>query len=358
MTPREQILIPVTWAAVIVALLAGCDRESTQVGPRGTSMITIQDPDELEELARKNVVPEPVIASVAVDGPRAGDAFENVTVLADTSVPQFTRLMTAMTDWVAGDRGCVYCHVETDYASDALYTKVVARRMLEMTRHINASWRDHVAGTGVTCYTCHRGNPVPEHVWFQGHPEPQTGGLNARRRGQNLATSPITVSSLPYDPFTPLLLEDGNARTISTTALPTGKVGGRNATEDTYALMIHMSEALGVNCLFCHNSRAFYKWEESSPARVRAWHGIRMVRDINRGYLVPLESTFPQERLGPHGDAPKVFCTTCHQGVSKPLYGKSMLATYPSLRPQASSTTQDPGGDEAGANLQARRQAD
>ena len=52
-------------------------------------------------------------------------------------------------------------------ADDSLYQKKVARRMLQMTQHINESWKDnHVGGTGVTCFTCHRGQPVPAHVWF------------------------------------------------------------------------------------------------------------------------------------------------------------------------------------------------
>jgi len=92
-----------------------------------------------------------------------------------------------------------------------------------------------------------------------------------------------------------------------------------------------MSQSLGVNCTYCHNSRSFASWDGSTPQRAIAWHGIRMVRDLNRAYLDPLQSTFPKARLGPLGDAPKVGCATCHQGVYKPLYGVSMLKDYPSL---------------------------
>ena len=75
--------------------------------------------------------------------------------------------MTAITAWVAPVQGCAYCHADgEDLSSDKLYTKVVARRMLQMTRHINGDWKQHVAATGVTCYTCHRGQPVPAAVWF------------------------------------------------------------------------------------------------------------------------------------------------------------------------------------------------
>ncbi len=56
-----------------------------------------------------------------------------------------------------------------------------------------------------------------------------------------------------------------------------------------------------------------------------------MVRALNTTYLEPLKTTFPAERLGPEGDAPKAGCATCHQGVNKPLNGVSMLQDYPEL---------------------------
>ncbi len=59
--------------------------------------------------------------------------------------------------------------------------------------------------------------------------------------------------------------------------------------------MIHMSEALGVNCTFCHNTRAIASWPQSTPQRVTAWNGIRMVRNINNVYLDPLQPCVPGE---------------------------------------------------------------
>jgi len=89
-----------------------------------------------------------------------------------------------------------------------------------------------------------------------------------------------------------------------------------------------MSEGLGVNCTFCHNSRSFGSWEESTPQRVTAWHGIQMARNLNKDYLDPLKATYPAKRLGPEGDAPKANCATCHQGLNKPLNGAAMLKDY------------------------------
>ncbi len=47
---------------------------------------------------------------------------------------------------------------------------------------------------------------------------------------------------------------------------------------------------------------------------------------------MPLTPTFPAHRLGVLGDVAKVNCTTCHQGVFKPLYGESMAKDYPELQ--------------------------
>ena len=97
------------------------------------------------------------------------------------------------------------------------------------------------------------------------------------------------------------------------TALPTGNRQSIKQTEWTYSLMVHMSESLGVNCTFCHNSREFGDWAQSPLQRTTAFHGIRMARDLNNAYLVPLTGSFPAERLGPTGDVAKVSCATCHQ---------------------------------------------
>ncbi|OYV00439.1 MAG: hypothetical protein CFE26_23990 [Verrucomicrobiales bacterium VVV1] len=62
--------------------------------------------------------------------------------------------MNAISTWVApqeGDNaGCAYCHNLENMASDEVYTKVVARRMIQMTRAINTQYTSHVAETGVT----------------------------------------------------------------------------------------------------------------------------------------------------------------------------------------------------------------
>ena len=203
--------------------------------------------------------------------------------------------------------------------------------MVEMTRHINSDWKNHVAETGVTCYTCHRGNPVPAQVWFTAPPQDKGADFIGDLAGQNIAGKMVNLSSLPTDPLTPYLLEDKPIRVNGPTALPSGNRQSIKQAEWTYGLMTHMSNSLGVNCTYCHNSRSFQTWEGGPPQRVTAYYGIRMARDLNNDYMTPLTETFPPERKGAGGDVAKVSCATCHQGAYKPLYGTSMLKEHPEL---------------------------
>ena len=266
-------------------------------------------------------------------GPKAATYYKNVQVLGDVDTGEFTRLMVNMTTWIAPKQGCAACHNVADFADDGLYTKVVARRMLQMVRHINADWTDHVAQTGVTCYTCHRGQLVPANIWFNDAGPNQAGGFAQSPAGKNHPTDAAGHSALPADPYTPFLERDGNIRIQSTTALRAEDHQSIKQAEWTYALMMNFSQSLGVNCDYCHNTRAFGDWSQSPPQRMTAWYGIRMVRDLNNAYLDPLKETFPASRLGvAQGDSPKVRCATCHNGVFKPLFGAAMAEGFPELK--------------------------
>jgi photosynthetic reaction center cytochrome c subunit len=154
-----------------------------------------------------------------------------------------------------------------------------------------------------------------------------------KQTGQNVGgVGAVANTSLPFDPLSMFLLDDNNIRVQPEAALPQSSDRNVKDTEATYALMMHFSDSLGVNCTYCHNTRNFQGWEESRPQRVTAWHGIRMARDLNNDYMEPLTQTFPENRLGPKGDVAKVNCTTCHQGAFKPLYGAAMAKDYPELQ--------------------------
>jgi photosynthetic reaction center cytochrome c subunit len=324
-----------TGAMVLTAGWVRPPIRSAQLGFRGLAMEQNVTPSEQARLKAANVVPE-ASEQAPAGGPLATTEYQNVKVLTDLTTDQFNRVMLSITEWVAPEQGCAYCHNVENLADDGLYTKTVARRMLQMTRAINNDWKAHVAETGVTCYTCHRGNPVPQYVWYNNPGPAHANGFAADRQGQNVASKAAGMSSLPYTAIDNLLTggslrDTENIRVVSTTALPEGTGKTIKQTEQTYSLMMHMSEGLGVNCTFCHNSRAFSQWQQSTPQRATAWHGIQMVRDLNAHYLDPLKPTYPPNRLGVLGDAPKANCATCHQGVNKPLYGVSMVKDYPEL---------------------------
>ena len=213
--------------------------------------------------------------------------------------------MASITQWVAPtEQGCNYCHNPNNMASDAIYTKVVARRMLQMTRNINANWTSHVQNVGVTCWTCHRGNAVPKNVWNEdpnaaGHAGPAVR-QHPRHRVRRPQLGQVRVAAVR-----------SRSRPICSGAYPirvqskvpdNGPEVPIKATEATYGLMMHMSGSLGVNCVYCHNSRAWGDWSQSRPQRVTAWYGIRMVRNVNNDYIQKLAWAMPANRKGPLGD--------------------------------------------------------
>ena len=326
-------LSAVLLSALVLVACEWPSMEADQLGFRGTAMEQVSNPRIIARNASLHEMPESLPVAAAA-GPKAGQIYESVQVLGDLSIGQFTRTMQAITQWVSPEQGCQYCHIEGEsYAQDTLYTKRVARRMLQMTAAVNQSWGEHVGMTGVTCFTCHRGNNVPANGWFFSEAERLDASVGAFT-GQNRASLTTALASLPYDPFSPYLQSDAQEiRVIADGPLPIRGAQGSSIqdTERTYALMMHMSSGLGVNCTYCHNSRAFAEWDSSRPQRTTAWYGLRMVRELNGDYLVPLTAEFPDHRLGALGDVQKVNCTTCHQGVSKPLNGVSMLADYPEL---------------------------
>lgn len=329
-------------AASLGLMLSGCElgkKKVEQTGYRGTGG------DQVTAVARltSQPVPQPPYPLPAAGGPTAGQTYQNVKVLTNVSAERFNYIMASISQWVAPQDGpdptkvgCNYCHNPANMASDEKYTKVVARRMLQMTLAINSKWQGHVQNVGVTCYTCHRGNAVPKYVWSAADPGHPAHGLLGDKQGQNAPSPAVSYASLPNDPFSTFLTTDKNIRVQNTNASGLYEKPGPSLkeAEKTYGLMMHMSSALNVNCTFCHNTDSFSSWSNSRPQRVTAWYGIRMVRDIDQTYIASLQHVFPDNmnRKGPLGDVYKANCATCHQGLNKPLGGVSMLGDYPDLR--------------------------
>jgi photosynthetic reaction center cytochrome c subunit len=318
-----------------IMMLGGCEpgkKITSQNGYRGAGL----DQIVLAKSVIKAAIPPAPYPLPADGGPLAGQTYQNVKVLGGVSTERFNHLMAEISQWVAPpEQGCAYCHNPENMASDEKYTKVVARRMLQMTQAINSTWSAHVQKVGVTCYTCHRGNGVPQYKWALSPGAPNPNSILGNRHGQNELSPDAGYSDLPTTGFADYLYGSNNIRNYGTTALPPTDGSGTSVqnAEKTYGLMMHISKSLGVNCTYCHNTQAFGVWSLSRPQRVTAWYGIRMVRDINNTYITSLKAVFPDhaDRKGPLGDPYKVNCMTCHQGQNLPLGGVSMLDQAPAL---------------------------
>lgn len=323
------------FAIGIMVWYSWAEPETVQTGPRGAGMgvpalTGLESPDPtIDDFYTEEFYPP------EEDETLARDVYKNVHILGDLTEANFTRLMLAMTEWVAPEEGCAYCHNEEKLHSDAKYTKVVSRRMLQMTRNINANWGGHVGPTGVNCYTCHRGQNVPSGIWF--NISPRLEAASGWAANQNIATDQSVSTSLPHDALPMLLGTDENLIAVHDLEPRVPGVPGKDLpsmqdAERTYSLMNYFAHSLGVNCTFCHNTRALYDGEQVTPQWLKAYEGISMVRELNMEYLDPLQDTYPQNRLGPvHGDAPKAACNTCHKGYRKPMMGLPMLSDWPEL---------------------------
>src|SRR3954447_2994867 len=103
---------------------------------------------------------QPPAAPAMVDTP-------TVTVLTGLTVPEFEAEMQLMTQ--ALGLSCGSCHARGNFASEANPRKIAARRMLEMTKAINAQYfADYKPLDGqsrlgrITCFTCHQGDTRPK----------------------------------------------------------------------------------------------------------------------------------------------------------------------------------------------------
>lgn len=289
---------------------------SVQTGPRGTGMSVTDFADAEAEMD--------TVALPAADPATA----ELPAVLATPSlaaIPADRRaeLIAAMRGWTG---------IPDLFANEESYQTTVARRMIDMTQYLNEEWSGHVGEeAGLTCNTCHRGEPVPSHIWFDVATNESMAGWSAI---QNRATPLSQSTSLPSNALAAYLVEEGEIKVHdleSRVAREPGDPSIQHA-ERTYALMNYFAGSLGVNCVFCHNSRAFYDVGENTPQWAVALQGIDMVREANNDFLLPLKETLPATRLGPvTADAPKAACMTCHKGERLPLGGQNVIGDWPEL---------------------------
>ncbi|SLN57489.1 Photosynthetic reaction center cytochrome c subunit precursor [Roseovarius gaetbuli] len=320
-------------AALLVTWGQPMATESLQTGPRGTGM---SRPEFKADLAAPDPGIEVFLASTSAPvvpqggEQTAGDVRENVVpAFADLTVENYDRLLVAMRSWTG---------IPDLFEDPESYQSTVASLMIAMTQNINENWDGHVNANkqvGVTCFTCHRGQPVPSDIWFKITPVNET--VEGWSANQNRVTPLSQYSSLPSDALEKFLL-DGESIKVhdldSRVAGIPGKDGypGIQNAERTYALMNYIANSLGVNCVFCHNTRAFYDGSQVTPQWGTELLGISMVQELNNDYLVPVGGLLPENRLGPmQGDAPKAACKTCHKGYQQPLQGTNVIKDWPEL---------------------------
>jgi photosynthetic reaction center cytochrome c subunit len=312
-------------AALVVTWGYPAKTTSVQTGPRGSGMEVVKfagdraegDPDAAAFYTAPAIAP---VGSEVL----ARDAYENAEpLLGDLTVENYDRLVEAMRRWTG---------IPDLFGGEETYQTVVARRMIEMTRNINETWADHVAPAGVTCFTCHRGENVPTGIWFD--ISPVVNSMAGWGAVQNRVSSLSQSTSLPSDALQKFLVEYEPIRVhdLEPRVDNEGTASVQDA-ERTFSLMNYFSNSLGVNCTYCHNTRALHDIDQATPQLSQAQLGIGMALELNNDYLLPLGEVLPASRLGAlHADAPKVACATCHKGHAKPLEGLNVIADWPELR--------------------------
>jgi photosynthetic reaction center cytochrome c subunit len=294
--------------------------ESVQTGPRGTGMDVVRFQSDLAETAAgiaPTEDPTPIV-------PEAGEPMAGgLPELAGVTARNAERLTTAIQQWVGP---------EAAPGGSEGYQQQITARHIEMTRAINAEWEAHVGPAGVNCNTCHRGNLVPENVWFLPVPNSRWAGPSARY--QNAAMAANYSTALPVDAMATYLLDpDSQVNVHGYTSRD--EDGSSNAsiykTYQTYSLMQHFANSMGANCTYCHNTRAPADPAGHTPAWATAQLGRQMTIDINNAWILPEQDLLPPERLGPLGDVAKVNCTTCHVGAPQTFGGASAIQNWPEL---------------------------
>tara|TARA_B100000678_G_scaffold65472_1_gene53575 strand:+ start:126 stop:1271 length:1146 start_codon:yes stop_codon:yes gene_type:complete len=305
---------------------------SVDYGPPEGEMVVFS-----KDGSQPKISPQPEVAAAVAQGILSGGSgYSNLQVLNGLSKAEIDRTMVAMTEWVSPKEGCGFCHggQTKNFAAD-YPRKQIAREMLRMVRTVNADWTNHVGTQGVTCYSCHRGKNLPDDRWYLDTPRlAPEGGLVGKAQPWNSDAKTIR-QFFPNRPDRMFLLQGlpahdvQAAKALATTDKPKFE-HDRDYAEQVYILMMQMSEGLGVNCTYCHQSRAIRDWSQSPPTRLHGYSGIKMTTALNQQFLQGLAKWTPHDQLGKMGDSAKINCKSCHGGRQKPVGGMQAMV-YPAL---------------------------
>ena len=150
----------------------------------------------------------------------------------------------------------------------------------------------------------------------------------------------------PNEGYEEYLLQSTPAHGQSLTALPKGTTPSSVEVKRLYEAMMQMSDGMGVNCGYCHQSRNFADWSMSTPMRWTGYSGIVMTREINRDYLLQVPAVDPITRWrggnARHLSLPAreqgaqignglADCASCHNGAPKPQDPAAPAGGFPGL---------------------------
>ena len=89
---------------------------------------------------------------------RSDQVYENIQGHRDLPANGIRGVMEAYS--LALGVGCEYCHVEGDWASDQMLTKLIARRMSEIEIGMESDFFE--SREALSCWTCHQGQITPD----------------------------------------------------------------------------------------------------------------------------------------------------------------------------------------------------
>jgi len=86
--------------------------------------------------------------------------YQNIQIIREPAWRIPTGMMS-LTRWLGVD--CTFCHTLNEFEKDDKEPKKIARQMFKMVHDINENFPGTEPGSfKVTCWTCHRGNIIPE----------------------------------------------------------------------------------------------------------------------------------------------------------------------------------------------------
>jgi hypothetical protein len=152
----------------IAAAKPGTMSETYTLSPDGNTLTIVAAGGSAEHPMQQTLVlqKQPDSAGDALRKPEqtAGERFKNVQLLKELPASQFIDTMRYFT--MALGVECDHCHAQGDFSADTKPAKLMARKMIEMNRHINEM--TFGGRMEVHCYTCHRGQAEPQnHPAFQ-----------------------------------------------------------------------------------------------------------------------------------------------------------------------------------------------